>query len=82
MSCCRINNQELASLVGIVMVELWVPRTVIVCTSFGSGRALARWLATRTPASAFELSLLPLSFRIPDAKAGRGDPDLSGYTGF
>ncbi|GBN82307.1 hypothetical protein AVEN_45584-1 [Araneus ventricosus] len=75
MSCCRISKQELASPVGTVMVELWVPPTVILRTSFGKAQAMACDVLL---ASALE-GIAVVSFRIPDAKAGRGDPDLSGF---
>ncbi|GBM29075.1 hypothetical protein AVEN_233246-1 [Araneus ventricosus] len=79
MSCCRISKQELVSPVVIVMVGLWVPAPVIVRTSFGRGRAVARRWAASTPVSVLKLSYRPLSFRMLDAKAERSDQVLSGY---
>ncbi|GBM83369.1 hypothetical protein AVEN_73154-1 [Araneus ventricosus] len=42
MSFRRISKREIASSVDIVMVGLWVPPPVLVRTSYGRGRALAR----------------------------------------
>ncbi|GBN12064.1 hypothetical protein AVEN_190416-1 [Araneus ventricosus] len=54
MSGRRISKQALASSGGVVMVDFWVPPPVIVCASYGRSRAVARWLATRTSASALK----------------------------
>ncbi|GBN41145.1 hypothetical protein AVEN_250799-1 [Araneus ventricosus] len=67
MSCCRISKQELASPRGIV------PPPVIVRTSFGRGWAVARLLATRTPASvleAFTAAVIQMT-RVPRQGGGR-----------
>ncbi|GBN97568.1 hypothetical protein AVEN_224852-1 [Araneus ventricosus] len=76
MSCSRISKQELASSVGIVMVGLWIPPPVITPSGEVEPWPGDGLLGLRPQYS--KLLLWP-SFRIPDANAGRGGPDLSGY---
>ncbi|GBM28457.1 hypothetical protein AVEN_33909-1 [Araneus ventricosus] len=54
MTCCRMSKQEVGFPVGIVMEDLFVHPSVIVRTSFGRDRAVARLLPTMSPASVLE----------------------------
>ncbi|GBM60167.1 hypothetical protein AVEN_86302-1 [Araneus ventricosus] len=76
MSGCQISKLALDSPEGIVMVGLLVSPPMIVRTSFGRGREVARSMSARTPASTLEAIAAAVIQMTRMPRQGGGRPNL------